>query len=547
MTLPLDDVITFTVKTPVEALQLPVLGYETYIAGSCLAFRLQQGTFYRHLFKNKTRGGHIAMRADRYRAVRHRVVRSYSKEFAVCLSGLVLVAGLAGCGSKSSPDPVDASPAPLDAPAPADAALEDAAPPAADATAPDATSPADADTVPADASVLPGDYPFVARLGSHDGTFLDQFGDAIALLDEGRFMAVGAPTRDQSSSHDGAVYLFRRHDDDWTFIDKLEAAPVEHGHFGAAIAGTNDVLVIGAPGLDSVHVYEQNVSGRWVEVAVLAPPEVGPQAFYFGHSVAVDEHTIAVGTFPQPSDEVPGAAYVFEKRGGAWVPTAALRGSDGHADDRFGHRVLLRGDRLLVSAYGHKEEGAVYEFRRGAGGDWQQVDMLVASDTDAPHEPTFGASLALQGDTLAVGAIYADGASPLSGAAYVFREREGAWQPVAKLVAPEGRRLDLFGMAVALADSYVFVGAIYSLSDAGSAPGGLFVFAEEGDGVWRHRETLFPRSAQSGSRFGMRLSASGRLLAVGSVEEQFNLVETGVVHVVDINGVSGGAAPALHR
>lgn len=476
-----------------------------------------------------------------YRGIPSRVVWSCSRELTVCLSGMVLVVGLAGCGASSDPEPVDASPAPLDAPAQEDAAAREDAAPEPDAMTPDAGSLPDAGTALTDASAPPDAFPFVARLGSQDGAFLDEFGLALALLDQGRLMAVGAPTHDHLAWNDGAVYLFRQEGDGWTFVDKLEGAPVEHGHFGEVVAGTDDVLVIGAPGCNTVHVYEENAGGRWVEVAVLAPPATGPQTYSFGHSVAVDGDTIAVGTFPQPSDRVPGAVYVFERQGDAWTPAAALSGPSGHADDRFGHRVLLQGDRLLVSAYGYKGEGAVYELRRDARGGWQQVGTIVAPDTNDPHQPAFGASLALQGDTLVVGAIHADGASPVSGAAYVFRAREEAWQPIAKLVAPQGMYHDLFGMAVEIVGSHVFVGAIYALAEAWSAPGGVFVFAEAQDGTWHHRETLFPRQARSGSCFGSRLSARGGLLAVGSVREPFDDMETGVVHVVD---VSIAAAPA---
>lgn len=459
------------------------------------------------------------------------------------LSSMAVAVGLVGCDTESSPGPVDSSPTlPDTAVGPDAAAPEDAMGPSADAATPDAWPIVDASPEHIDASVVPGDSPFIARLSSSDGAFLDQFGLAIALADDGRLLAVGAPNRDHAARNDGAVYLFDRDRDQWTLVDTLTAAPVDYCNFGAAVALANGRLVIGAPGCNTVHVYEQVDADDWAETAVLTPVVPGPRSYSFGHSVAADGEAIAVGTFPQPDDAVPGAVHVFERRGDRWIPAAELSGSNATADDRFGHRVLLREDRLFVSAYSYKLKGAVYEFRRSGAGAWQEVEMLVAPDANEAHEPTFGASLALRGDTLVVGAIHADGVSPVSGAAYVFRERQGAWTPSAKLVDPNGAYRHLFGISVEIVDSRVFVGAIYASADEWAPTGAVFVFSEDQDGTWNYRDKLIPDDMASGSQFGMRLSASGGLLVIGSVREPFDVIEAGVVHIADVSRVVASAA-----
>jgi trimeric autotransporter adhesin len=122
-----------------------------------------------------------------------------------------------------------------------------------------------------------------------------------------------------------------------------------------------------------------------------------------------------------------------------------LKASNTGAGDRFGYSVALSGDTLAVGAYGEAsaaqgvggnqddngatDSGAVYVFRR-SGSAWAQEAYLNASNTGVSDY--FGYSVALSGDTLAVGAFYEDSAAPGvggnqgdnsasgSGAVYVF-------------------------------------------------------------------------------------------------------------------------------
>ncbi len=80
--------------------------------------------------------------------------------------------------------------------------------------------------------------------------------------------------------------------------------------------------------------------------------------------------------------------------------------------------------------------GAAYVFTRTAG-VWSQQAYIKASNTDAEDE--FGWSVALSGDTLAVGAQFEDGnatginddqsdnSAADSGAVYVFTRNAGVW------------------------------------------------------------------------------------------------------------------------
>jgi nucleotide-binding universal stress UspA family protein len=165
---------------------------------------------------------------------------------------------------------------------------------------------------------------------------------------------------------------------------------------------------------------------------------------YFGFSVALSGNTLAVGAYAEDSADS-GAVYVFRRSGTAWQQEAYLKASNTGASDYFGFSVELSGDTLAVGAYGEDSaaksvggnqvdnsagnSGAVYVFRR-SGMAWQREAYLKASNTGA--NDLFGYSVALSGDTLAVGAYLEDSAAQGvggnqnsnsaadSGAVYVF-------------------------------------------------------------------------------------------------------------------------------
>jgi uncharacterized Zn-binding protein involved in type VI secretion len=138
--------------------------------------------------------------------------------------------------------------------------------------------------------------------------------------------------------------------------------------------------------------------------------------------------------------------YVFTRSGTTWSQQAYLKASNTDAGDVFGVPVTLDGDTLAVGAVlessnatgvdGDQADntaggsGAVYVFTR-SGRTWSQQAYLKASNTDAGDR--FGWSVALDGDTLAVGARLedsnatgvdgdqADNSADDSGAMYVRR------------------------------------------------------------------------------------------------------------------------------
>lgn len=110
-----------------------------------------------------------------------------------------------------------------------------------------------------------------------------------------------------------------------------------------------------------------------IEDARLVPSD-GLAGDSFGRSVAVDGDTVVAGA---DGDDVgsnfeQGSAYVFVRPVGGWSrlvqENAKLDASDGAGNDRFGGSIAVNGDTMVVGAPGADVAGAVYVFVRPAGG-----------------------------------------------------------------------------------------------------------------------------------------------------------------------------------
>ena len=188
----------------------------------------------------------------------------------------------------------------------------------------------------------------------------------------------------------------------------------------------------------------------------------GAYGDHFGASVAVDGDTAVVGAYGDDNNR--GAVYVLTRQSGTWGEVAKLTASDKDAGDKFGSTVAVDGDTVVVAAYGDDNyKGSAYLFTKPASGDWAtatETAKLTASDR--ANYDWFGRSVAVDGDTVVVGVTFADGNSTSSGEIYVFTKPATGWSnatETAKLTASDGATADYFGDSVAIDGDTVVVGA----------------------------------------------------------------------------------------
>lgn len=192
----------------------------------------------------------------------------------------------------------------------------------------------------------------------------------------------------------------------------------------------------------------------------------------FGESVAISGDRVAVGV---PGAEGPagvtGAVYLFERNQGApegWgevrriVPAGATDGA------RFGEFVALDGDTLIVGAPSQDDTlpqgyGAVYVFERNASGPgaWGQTARLTPSTAGGATYEDFGDDLALDGDVAVLGGRERTSPSLFEDVAYVFeRDRggPGAWGQARRLSPVPGESNFAFGTSLAVAGDTIVAG-----------------------------------------------------------------------------------------
>jgi len=214
----------------------------------------------------------------------------------------------------------------------------------------------------------------------------------------------------------------------------------------------------------------------WTQQAKLTATD-GAASDFFGHAVAVDAGTIVVGAYwDDDKGDYSGSAYVFTRTGGTWTQQAKLVPADGTADDWFGSSVAVDGDTVVVGAHLDDDKGidsgSVYVFVR-TGATWTQQAKLTAADGAA--DDRFGWAVAVDADTIVVGAYGDDDKGIDSGSVYVFTRTGGTWTQQAKLTAPDGAANDYFGRAVAVDAGTIVVGVEYDDDDKGTNSGSVWV------------------------------------------------------------------------
>jgi hypothetical protein len=421
-----------------------------------------------------------------------------------------------------------------------------------------------------------------------------QFGQAVAI--DRDTLVIGAPNEGL-----GAIHVFGRTGDGW--IEQARVASQSSRQFGQSVAVSGDTLVVGAPGDDSgatgidgdptggfaiysgaVYVFVRSGTS-WIKQAYIKASNAGERDT-FGTSVALSGDTLVVGAPGEASSwmgidgdqmdnsaEDAGAAYVFVRAGATWTQQAYIKATNTDAHDRFGSSVAVSGDTAVVgspseasSAVGINGDqnddravsaGAVYVFVR-AGATWAQQAYVKASNTRTGG--FFGGSLAVSGDTLAVGALTETGISTgvngdqrgsgvPSGAVYVFARASGQWTQQAYIKASNAGGGDAFGASVALSPAsgdFLAVGALGEASsgaaqsdDTAPGAGAAYLFARSGD-MWFQGAYVKASNVEFGDKFGSAVAVSATELVVGAPRES-SAAGAGGVNAADNSAPGAGA------
>jgi hypothetical protein len=274
----------------------------------------------------------------------------------------------------------------------------------------------------------------------------------------------------------------------------------------------------------------------------------------YGYDVDIHGDYAVIGAYGNDfGSENEGAVYVMERTGiNNWTEVQQLTNSDQEGYDRFGYSVAIFDDLIVVGAYGEDEDetgsnsmsksGSVYIFERDAGGTWNEVQKIVASDRTAGDE--FGWSVAIYDSTIVVGAHTeehdAAGANPIyhAGSVYIFdRDAGGTWNQTQKIVASERAAdvvypsggseedlSDLFGGSVAIWNDWLIVGSHHHDWGPGFtasmwSSGAAYIFERDGAGVWNEVQMIQNFDREPWDRFGYDVAIDTNTIVVCSYSE----------------------------
>ncbi len=374
----------------------------------------------------------------------------------------------------------------------------------------------------------------VKLLGS-DANAGDRFGVSVAI--DGSIAVIGAYQNDSNGPDSGAAYVYELSGSQWVQQQKLSASDGCPGdQFGRAVAVEGNTIVIGSylddnndPNTGSAYVFTC-ASGVWSQQQKLTVSDANT-GDKFGGSVSISNDTIVVGAYGD--DDYKGSAYVFTRTASVWNEQQKLTSSDRAQGDNFGCSVAIDTNTIIVGAYNHdhssyQDAGSAYVYER-QGTAWVEQSVLWSSDSNqADH---FGCSVALDGNWAVIGAYECDiGDVCDAGAAYVFIKNDANWVERQKLFDANGPNIsDDFGRSVAIEGDTILAGCPYHLVD-GEPAGAVFEFVRDGQ-TWVQRGLLTAPDSNEDDGFGSSVALSAGRLVVGSSYDDDAGLNSGSAHI----------------
>lgn len=262
----------------------------------------------------------------------------------------------------------------------------------------------------------------------------------------------------------------------------------------------------------AVAAFNRNENGAVVQRSVLVFRRTGtawaleatlalPLAQTLVTDLAVDGNTVAAGTSFGPT-------FVFTRSGTTWTQQAALSASDSGASTRFGDSVALQGNTIVVGAPpAAAATGAAYVFRR-TGATWAQTAKLTV-----PGVSSAGHNVAFDAGTVVMGSERPD-------AVHVFVLGFAGWALQASIRPPPTTGDTAFGTSgIAISGNTLIAGdeafAVPPPPTFGGHTGTAYVFTRTGT-TWAQQAQLLAPDGKAVDSFGDAIALDGDLAFIGA-------------------------------
>ena len=261
----------------------------------------------------------------------------------------------------------------------------------------------------------------------------------------------------------------------------------------------------------------------------------------YGFDVDVDGDRAVIGVrFDDDKGHNSGAVYVYLKdlKTKKWVEDMKLHMTGAAAGDNFGSSVAIDGDTIVVGApqddinVGSNFHGSAHVFTRGPEG-WDDGVELLPLDADSAYQ-NYGISVDIDNGFIVIGVAYDNDKGTNSGSAYVYELASGVWQSVGKLLPPSTENDQNFGWSVAIdmdTDTIVIGAPHWTAAGVGSA----YVFTRSDSWVNPTSSKLPVTDNLTADQFGWSVAVSGNIAVVGANmdDDAVNGNDSGSITVFD--------------
>lgn len=335
---------------------------------------------------------------------------------------------------------------------------------------------------------------------------------------------------------------------------------------GTSVAVRGGRALVGAPlaavGANAqqgaVYFFQRSTTtGLWTLRNTLTDP-VGQAGDQFGYSVALGSYEQGVIGAPwaDPAGVTNGGKVFRLFINDSGNTTLEELDSPRATNDLFGWSVAAEHRRIVAGAvqdtFAQFGQGTAQVWDYFAGTDEYGLIATLSAPAAAATDH-FGYSVAVAGDTIAVGApdvdIVSGGTRPNVGAVYVFTRSGDAWPFQARIDRPDTPyACDNFGSSVAVNGDIVWIGSGFSSESCSPGANGVDVsqaheFRRSGT-TWSRFTTFTPSDCLLRACRGAKVGFAGTMLAVGLPNEQIDGVATGIVKVYRPTG-AGFPAPQI--
>ncbi len=264
-----------------------------------------------------------------------------------------------------------------------------------------------------------------------------------------------------------------------------------------------------------VDIYRFN-NNQWSYFQEIQPSYTAEDNLLFGRQVALSNDTVAIGAHNTDIGGVSaGIVSVYKFNGTSWIEEQLIQSTDIAAGDLFGHSLALNQNTLIVGAPreddGAAGAGAIYIFER-VGATWSQTEKLLSDEPTASEYMGERISYDPTTETIVAAAPNNNELNTDSGAIHIFSKASGAWAFEQKIIPADIAIGDFLGRGtIAINGNTLAVG-----SELHGTPGAIWIYTRNNNSWSLEQKIVASDAAGNAINFGQSLALKGNTLIAGA-------------------------------